>query len=51
MGRTPADVEEWLGIKRCGPGQGAGKWSRRILRESTAFWIEDWEGALLYPAE
>ena len=31
MGRAPADVEEWLGIKRGGPGQGAGKRSRRIL--------------------
>lgn len=24
MGRAPTDVEEWLGIKRGGPGKGTG---------------------------
>ena len=33
MGRAPTDVEEWLGIERGGPGQGAGKRSRRIFQK------------------
>lgn len=32
MGRVPADVEEWLGVERGGPGEGAGKVSSRTLR-------------------
>lgn len=53
MGRAPADVEEWLGIKGGGPGEGTGEFvnwvsPREVVEDGRT---EGGEGEVLYPTE